>query len=28
LVTSFDLNEIYDTLDAIEENFSDAVLLY
>ena len=28
LVTSFDLNEIYDTLDAIESNFSDAVLLY
>ena len=27
LVTSFDLQEIYDTLDAIEENFSDAVLL-
>ena len=28
LVTSFDLQEIYDTLDTIEENFSDAVLLY
>jgi nifR3 family TIM-barrel protein len=27
LVTSFDLQEIYDTLDTIEENFSDAVLL-
>ena len=27
LVTSFDLQEVYDTLDAIEENFSDAVLL-
>lgn len=27
LVTSFDLQEIYDTLDAIEENFSDAVML-
>lgn len=28
LVTSFDLQEIYDTLDTIESNFSDAVLLY